>query len=63
MHVNLSTMSGAELEDWRKHAGERDILRQKIERRLSRHTEWEFAVPFRLVDSFAKYVGKVGVPM
>lgn len=63
MHVDLSTISAEELMGWRKEADELDILRPKTEMQLSRHTEREFPVPFRFVDSPSKYVGKDGVPM
>lgn len=63
MHVDLSTLSDAELKDWRQQADGLDILRPKTEMKLFRYTEREFPVPFRFVDSLSKYVGKDDVPM
>lgn len=63
MHVDLTTMSDAELKDWRKQADELDILRPKKGMSFFRHTEREFPVPFRFVDFPSKYVSKDGVPM
>ncbi|MFT3814966.1 MAG: hypothetical protein QM740_16575 [Acidovorax sp.] len=60
--MDLSTMSDAELKDWRKQADELDILRLKTEMRLSGHTEWEFPVPFRFVDSPQNTLGRLGRP-
>lgn len=63
MHVDLSAISAEELTAWRKEADELDILRPKTEMQLFRHSEREFPVPFRFVDSLSQYVDKDGLPM
>lgn len=63
MHVDLTEMSDQELKEWRKQADDLDILRPKTEMKLFRHTESEFPVPFKFVDSSSRYVGPGGMPM
>lgn len=63
IYVDLCQMSPEELGFWREQADELEILRPKTEMRLFRNSEREFPVPYKFVDSPARYIGPDGMPM